>query len=697
MKDIIKKVEKELTVGSNVMSEKEFRATMIAISNVAADIVTKTLGPYGASTVIDNGTGTLYSTKDGLHTLENLRFGDPVYNALFRLLIQPSFKSSHTVGDGTTTATVVLNEFVSQVVSYLEELHDDPDAPKINQRDVLNAIKYVSDEIVEYINYSDDMMQINKDGNMNDIYNVALTSSNGDERLSSAICEIYLQTHNPDIYIDMNHRSGESYSIINGYRFDCNPFNLLEMRNSDDGSFKRSETKSLCYFFDHNLTYQEHKVILEGISSYALSKNSMAIIFAPSIDSILCDIIGSTIQSIRSQNKMPYIMLVQIPYATRLHKSVLQDLRHIANTQIFDYARVKCYRNLIAAEKGEKNDDKLEDSLYGIDGYAYKNVLEILDECSGIVRNISIYKNFAVIQDYDEIAKTEYFKNYVDEIRNEFNSIKEKNSNYEVELSKDYLEAQMHYIRLSGAMGTIYVEGESIQERRMRYDTAEDVVFACKSAYLNGVIHGTCFTTIHELAKLYNKLKMRLIEMDSDFISSNSTERVEIDLRTNITHMLLNAFMCTANKIFINKFSEGIVMGNKIKFEDIEVHDDEEDLREFINKVKSGSADLSIDTNEVIYLCSKYGFTFDLRTNTMIGKNHTVLNPINNDIEIIKSIYSMIMAILTSKQMISINRQYDKMKNRINVDEERKKSIEDDYRIKADAVITAIMNKFTKH
>lgn len=684
MNDITEIIRKELTIGSNVMDGEEFRATMIAIANVASSIVEKTLGPYGASTVIDNGTGTVYSTKDGLHTLENIRFNDPIYNALFRLLIQPSFKSSHTVGDGTTTATVVVNEFIEHLIPYLEETETSD--KKLNQRDIMNAVKWVTDTIIERISKSDDLMKIDKNGDFADIYNVAMTSSNGDERLSHAIKKIYLETHNPDIYIDMNHHSNEAYSITKGYRFDCNPLNLMEMRNSDDNSFKRSETKSLCFFFDHNLTYQEHKLILEGISSYAIAKNSMAIVFAPGFDSILCDIIGTTIQSMRTQNKIPYIMLVQIPYASSLHRSVLQDLRHIATTQIFDYARVKCYRTLIAIKKGEKIENKLEDSLYGIDGYGYKDILDILDECAGTVNNISIHSGFAVIKDYDAVAQTDYFKNYVNEVKNAFENIKNKTSHYEVELSKEYLTAQMHYIRLLGTMGTVYVEGDSIQERRMRYDTAEDVVFACKSAYLNGVIHGTCFTTISELTKLHEELK---IMYDATTLlpgSADWTKSVELYLRKEIAAMLSSAFAETAGKIFKNKFLEYSIPYNNLRFEDVDtkIFDD---TYEYQGR---------IGVYDVIKTCSKNGFTFDLRTNTIVGKKHTVLNPVDNDIEIIRSIYSMITSILTSKQLISINRQYDKMTNRINVEKDKKEALREDYHIKADAVITTILDKMSK-
>lgn len=680
MNDIINKIEKELAIGSNVMSEQEFRATMIAISSVAAEIVSKTLGPYGASTVIDNGTGALYSTKDGLHTLENIRFNDPIYNALFRLLIQPSFKSSHTVGDSTTTATVVVNEFIKAINHTF--LENSERYPAINQRKIIEAVKWVTDKIVDRINSSSDLVEIDKDGDFNDIYDVAMTSSNGDERLSAAIKEIYSQTHNPDIYLDMNHHSDRSYNITRGYRFDCNPLNLLEMCNSDDGSFKCSETKSLCYFFDHNVTYQEHISIIQGISADAVARNTMAIIFAPGFDSILCEIVGSMVQSMRTQNKIPYIMLVQIPYVSRIHKSVLQDLRYITNTQIFDYARVKCYRVLVAKAKGENIESKLEDNLYGIEGYGYTNTNEILDECAGTVNNITIHSNFAVIKDYDAISNRAYFKTYVGEVKKEFESLKSKTSHYEIELSKEYLDAQMHYIRLSGDMGTIYVEGDSIQERRMKYDTAEDVVFACKSAYLNGVVRGTCFTTIYEINKLLQELN---VEYDA-YVCMSKSECIDMQLRMDVLSILKDSFIEVASRIFRNKYLDGKIDSADLTFKDTDFSSD-----------KFRGENGIVGVYDIIETCSYNGLTFDLHTDTIRGANHTVLNPVNSDTGIIKSICSMITAILTSKQLISINRQYDKMTNRINVERDKREQLKKEFTIKADAVVSAIADKLLKH
>ena len=77
----------EIKSSTNIISGKEFKEILLAISQIANDMVKDTLGPYGSTTIIDDSTFT-YPTKDGFTVLKGLHFNDPIYNVLYNILKQ---------------------------------------------------------------------------------------------------------------------------------------------------------------------------------------------------------------------------------------------------------------------------------------------------------------------------------------------------------------------------------------------------------------------------------------------------------------------------------------------------------------------------------------------------------------------------------------------------------------------------------
>ena len=54
----------DIKSGSNIISDDEFKNILHGVSQVASDMVVKTLGPGGKTTLLDDGT-FVYPTKDG--------------------------------------------------------------------------------------------------------------------------------------------------------------------------------------------------------------------------------------------------------------------------------------------------------------------------------------------------------------------------------------------------------------------------------------------------------------------------------------------------------------------------------------------------------------------------------------------------------------------------------------------------------
>ncbi len=54
----------DVASATNVISGEEYQKLFCTVAQVVSDIVGQTLGPYGATTIIDDGCGFTYPTKD---------------------------------------------------------------------------------------------------------------------------------------------------------------------------------------------------------------------------------------------------------------------------------------------------------------------------------------------------------------------------------------------------------------------------------------------------------------------------------------------------------------------------------------------------------------------------------------------------------------------------------------------------------
>ena len=163
----------DIKYGTNIITEEEYLETIMTIADVASEMVEKTLGPYGRTTIIDDGTFT-YPTKDGWSVLKRLRFNDPVFNTLYGVLKQVSFDLVSRVGDGTTSAFVGAGIFMHKIIEYRKN-------NDFRQADFLGQLNDVVEDVITNLSESDYVKKINVDGDFEDICQLAYVASNGNK------------------------------------------------------------------------------------------------------------------------------------------------------------------------------------------------------------------------------------------------------------------------------------------------------------------------------------------------------------------------------------------------------------------------------------------------------------------------------------------------------------------------------------
>ena len=90
------------------------RAKLAKGVNTLADAVTTTMGPKGRYVALQRSYGAPTITNDGVSVAKEIELKDPVENMGAQLVKEVATKTNHTVGDGTTTATLLAQVIVNE-------------------------------------------------------------------------------------------------------------------------------------------------------------------------------------------------------------------------------------------------------------------------------------------------------------------------------------------------------------------------------------------------------------------------------------------------------------------------------------------------------------------------------------------------------------------------------------------------------
>ena len=91
---------------------EEGRRLLQAGVDQLAEAVKSTLGPKGRNVILEKITGSPEVTNDGVTIAREIHLRDPFENMGAQLVKEAAVKTNDTVGDGTTTATVLAQAIV---------------------------------------------------------------------------------------------------------------------------------------------------------------------------------------------------------------------------------------------------------------------------------------------------------------------------------------------------------------------------------------------------------------------------------------------------------------------------------------------------------------------------------------------------------------------------------------------------------
>lgn len=189
----------------NIIRNDAVITEILSISNAAETAIGHTIGPYGDATLIQTYADRevpVYNTRDGYTILENIKFTQPIPNAIFRIIRETSEFLQANVGDSTSSGIPIQNALLNK----LYEIFNDQTKGewKYSPVGIKNIMEVCINTVIKGINNNPNYQKTFPKPDENGRYpkeqedeiikwltKVATISANNDYVIGSQIAELY--------------------------------------------------------------------------------------------------------------------------------------------------------------------------------------------------------------------------------------------------------------------------------------------------------------------------------------------------------------------------------------------------------------------------------------------------------------------------------------------------------------------------
>lgn len=486
-----------MDIFSNIVDQQTLRDVNLKVLKMIRDSVATSFGPYGSSSQIKIGEDTLPKfTKDGYTILMNLKFNGIIEMSLKEVMEDLVRHVVKEVGDGTTSATMLSYAIFKRFVT-LEE----PDCTDTESKDFYKVLEsyppaeiervfkaVVKDIKEEILDHSHDVVD------ENDIYKIALVSTNGDSDLARKIADIYKE-NGKEVYIDVKRSNvDDDYSrTYDGMTLNTGYGDKAYINNKELGASSINAPR--IYFFEDPIDTEEmvgylQRIIYNNIISPLQAKEQ----FIPTV--VVCPKVSNDINAILDNiHKIIFQYRangVEIPFllVPNVHqKGIFMDIARLCNAKT-----IKKYIDFDIQKHDQENGNApTMDTVADFYGTADAVVSDY--DKTKFINPANMYKagTTEFSDEYNEMVN--YLKTAMDSAKKDGKPL--------TEIS----EIKRRYNSLKANMVDLFIGGATPEERDNRFDSAEDAVLNCRSAAENGYGYGANYEGLRASVKLVDKYK----------------------------------------------------------------------------------------------------------------------------------------------------------------------------------------------
>jgi chaperonin GroEL len=421
-----------------------------------SEILSKTFGPHGSTTIIEDRQMHHVATKDGYTLLKYLTSSNDLERVILEFIKRASMRLVRVVGDGSTSAVIVSAEIARSLKKFME------DHPEIYTGDLMSALSTISEQIQERV--MKHAVQITED-NMEKLYDVVRISTNNNHETARLITDVYRKIGK---YGVVHVQPGDSYKTSVEYK---DGFQMYRGYSDPIFANHKKDDREYCELQNVNVVMVEGAVTGRDIET--LSK-IMTYIFQNNLGSFVLiandyspDVIDFARQNIiRSKNSMP------ICFCEHGVKSK-EGRNHFSDIAVYNNCKVVQYLSLA---------ENLDKAFLDANGNVDAGMFEYR---AGFCRR-------AVIKDLEATffegkgLQTDEYKILKADLQRQIAEL--GNSETKYDFDQQIAALKVRYGRLCASSAIISVGGKSKAEIETNTFLAEDAVLSARSALENGVI-----------------------------------------------------------------------------------------------------------------------------------------------------------------------------------------------------------------
>lgn len=394
--------------------------------DILADAVKVTLGPKGRNVIIDKKFGAPTITKDGVSVAKEVELKDPLENMGAQLVKEVASKTADDAGDGTTTATVLIQAIFRHGIKNV--------AAGANPMDLKRGIDKAVSAVVEDLQKQSKTIK-----DSSEITQVATVSSNNDEEIGAMIAEAMGKVGRDGVITVEEAKGTETeVKVVEGMQFDRGYLSPYFVTNAE----KMEVELETPYILIHDKKISSMKELLPILEAVSGTGKPLLIISEDVDGEALATLV---VNKIRGALK---IAAVKAPGFGDRRKAMLEDIAIITGGTV------------ISEERGYK----LESATLEYLGTAEKVIID--KDNSTIVSGAG--------KKSDITAKVNQIKAQIETTTSDY----------------DREKLQERLAKLSGGVAILYIGAATEMEMKEKKDRVDDALHATRAAVQEGVVAG---------------------------------------------------------------------------------------------------------------------------------------------------------------------------------------------------------------
>jgi len=184
---------------SNVVNNDSLSDLYVQIMEDLGNCLERSYGPYGSNSLIQKGDNALpVYTKDGHTILANIKYHNIIERTIvsnIQSITEYIVKGSDGVGDGTTSAVLLARNMLKNLIELMKKYKKE--GKHVAPVQIVRTFQKIVNKMIDTIKNN------GRDFEIKDALDISLISTNGDEKISKQIYQLYKEL-GKEVYIALN-------------------------------------------------------------------------------------------------------------------------------------------------------------------------------------------------------------------------------------------------------------------------------------------------------------------------------------------------------------------------------------------------------------------------------------------------------------------------------------------------------------